>query len=199
MGDMTAPLCVLSWFACTVVLIIANKALMSKERFPLPIFLTFLHTLASFTCSELMITFGLYSRVSLKDKKQISRVFVLSQSHAMSILLSVTSLQYVEVSFEQALSASTPAFTAIFGYFILGKVERPCIWVTLIPVIGGALISMHGEPHAVPAGICLVLAANASRAFKSCFQEVLMKDSMVSGFVTAIPNFSCSLFVTLRC
>lgn len=180
MRDVNVPLSILAWYFCTVVLVTANKALMSNDGFPLPLFLTFLHAVASYTCSELVITTGWCPRVRVKDLKQASRVFVLSQSHGISILLSVKSLQHIEVSFEQAIAASTPAFTATFGYFILGKVERLFVWFTLVPVVGGALISMHGEPHAAPAGICLVLAANTSRAIKSCLQESLMKDRLVS-------------------
>jgi solute carrier family 35 protein E1 len=173
---------VFSWYVSTVVLLIANKTLMADEGFALPIFLTFLHTLVSFWCSQLLLLLGWRKRIKLRDQRQGLHIFVLSQSHALSILLSISSLKYVEVSFEQALSASTPAFTATLGCVILGKVERTAVWLTLIPVIGGALLSMRGEPNASPLGVFLILAANTSRALKSCFQELLLNESMVNAY-----------------
>lgn len=168
------------WYSCTVVLILANKVLMSEGRFPLPIFLTFLHTCASYFCCELLVTFGWTHRLNARDWRQSVRVFALSQAHALSILFSVASLQYIEVSFEQALSASTPFFTALFGYVILGRVERQRTWITLIPVICGALMSLHGELRLSSLGMSLVFAANTARALKSCLQELLLKDELVS-------------------
>ena len=173
-------LAVSCWFSLTVVLVVANKILMSEKQFLLPIFLTLVHTFMSFTCTEMLILSGWRTRTRLKDYRQTLRVFALSQAHTLSIVLSIASLKYVEVSFEQALSASTPAFTALLAYVVLGKVERITVWVTLVPVIGGALVSMKGEPGASPTGVALLLTANSLRAMKSCFQELMLVDDMVS-------------------
>jgi len=174
--DLLAVSC---WFSFTVVLVVDNKMLMSEEQFMLPIFLTLAHTLSSFACAELLIFSGWRSRTRLKDYRQALRVFALSQAHALSIVLTIASLKYVEVSFEQALSASTPAFTALLGYVVLGKVERIIVWMTLVPVIGGALVSMKGEPGASPIGVALIFTANSLRAMKSCLQELMLVDDMV--------------------
>jgi len=114
----------------------------------------------------------------------------------LSILLSIASLKYVEVSFEQALSASTPAFTALLGYVVLGKVERVIVWVTLVPVIGGALVSMKGEPDASLVGVALIFTANSLRAIKSCFQELMLVDDMVSSVpLWGWPGFPVSFMI----
>ena len=88
--------------------------------------------------------------------------------------LAVASFKYVDVSLEQALAASTPAFTAAMGVVILGKRERPRVWLTLVPVAGGAALSAGGAPEFHLLGVCLVFASNAARAVKSCMQELLL-------------------------
>jgi drug/metabolite transporter (DMT)-like permease len=86
----------------------------------------------------------------------------------------VASFKYVEVSLEQALAASSPAFTAAAGVVILGKRERSRIWITLVPVMGGAMLAAGGEPRFHALGVCLVFASNVARGVKSCLQELLL-------------------------
>ena len=179
MGYAATSISVLLWYSFTIVLINANKVLMSGGRFPLPVFLTFLHTCASLFCCELMIICGWRQRVNARDWKQSLRVFALSQTHALSIMFSVSSLQYIDVSFEQALSATTPAFTALLGYIVLRKAEKTRTLSTLIPVICGALMSLRGELRMSLVGNSLVVAANTARALKSCLQELLLNDELV--------------------
>ena len=150
-------------------------------KFRLPIFLTCLHSLSCLGICEIALARRRIPRFILSDRKQFLNLIILSQAHALSIVLSVASLQYIEVSFEQALSASTPVFTAIFSVIILQKINPLIVWITLVPVVGGAVLCVQGEHSATRAGIGLVISANVLRALKSCLQELLMKyQSMVS-------------------
>lgn len=108
-------------------------------------------------------------------------MFFLSQTLALCVVLSVASFKYVEVSLEQALSASTPAFTALLGVVILGKREKWRVWLTLLPVVGGAMVSAGGESKLHVLGVTLVFLSNIMRATKSCMQELLLgRDAMDS-------------------
>lgn len=169
-----------AWFASTVVLITMNKVLM-REHFRLPIFLTFLHMIVSYAWCELSAEVGWTERIGIKTRAEAVKVFFLAQVMALCVVLSVASFKYVEVSLEQALSASTPAFTALLGVVILGKREKWRVWVTLLPVIGGAAVSAGGEPQVHLLGVLLVVGSNITRATKSCLQELLLgKDAMDS-------------------
>ena len=164
---------VAGWYCSTVVLITTNKFLMSGD-FGLPVFLTFLHMLVSFCWCEFSANVGWSRRAPPKSWRDGWKVFALSQTLAVSVALAVASFKYVEVSLEQALAASSPAFTAAAGVVILGKSERTEIWITLVPVMGGAMLAAGGEPQFHALGVCLVFAANVARGVKSCLQELLL-------------------------
>ena len=156
---------VAGWYCSTVMLITTNKLLMSGD-FGLPVFLTFLHMLVSFCWCEFSANVGWSRRAPLKTWRDARKVFALSQTLAVSVALAVASFKYVEVSLEQALAASSPAFTAAAGVVILGKRERSKIWITLVPVMGGAMLAAGGEPR--------FHASNVARGVKSCLQELLL-------------------------
>jgi drug/metabolite transporter (DMT)-like permease len=174
------PLCaIVAWFLSTVVLISINKMLMG-EAFKLPVFLTFLHMLVSFVWCEFSAEMGWTERIGITTWKVVGNVFFLSQTLALSVALSVASLAYVEVSLEQALGASTPAFTAILGVVILDKHEKSRVWLTLLPVVGGAVVSAGAEPTPHVIGITMVFLSIIARGTKSCMQELLLgSDAMV--------------------
>ena len=99
------------WYISATVLIVLNKVLMEKEV-RLPVLLTSLHMLASFLWCEFSACAGWSQSQKLNFGREMLGVVILSLTQGISVLLVVVSLRYVEVSFEQALSASTPAFTA---------------------------------------------------------------------------------------
>ena len=179
-AKVRAFLSVAGWFVSTVVLITMNKVLMG-EHFALPVFLTFLHMMVSFLWCEFSMTMGWTARGAIKSRAEGWKVFFLSQVMALSVLLAVASFKYVDVSLEQALAASSPAFTAAMGVVILKKRERGKVWLTLLPVVGGAMISAGGVPEVSWFGVTLVILSNIARGTKSCMQELLLgKDALAS-------------------
>jgi drug/metabolite transporter (DMT)-like permease len=151
------------------------------EHFRLPIFLTFLHMVVSYVFCEFSAEMGWIQRIAIRSRAEAGKVFLLSQSLALCVVLSVASFRYVEVSLEQALSASTPVFTALLGMVILGRRERTRVWLTFLPVVGGAMVTAGGEPSLHVLGVTLVFASNIVRATKSCMQELLLgRDAMDS-------------------
>jgi FtsH-binding integral membrane protein len=58
------------------------------------------------------------------------------------------SLRYLPVSFNQAIGATTPFFTAIFAYIITFKREAWLTYLTLVPVVTGVVIA---------SGVCFIL------------------------------------------
>ena len=163
----TAIVC--GWFASTVLLISFNKILMRDgSKFRLPIFLTFMHMCVAYACCEVVLSFKERSAVAafrshssstsnnskvgwvsarqqLQSNRQFWKIFALSQTFAVSIVAAVASLEYLEVSFEQAIAACTPAVTAFMGMVILRKKEHWRVWASLTPVILGGMVTA-GEP-----------------------------------------------------
>ena len=191
-----ATAAVAGWFSATVVLILTNKVLM-REHFRLPVFLTFLHMLASNLWCHLSAYMRWSAKTRTRNAEQAGKIFLLSQMLALSVVLAVASFKYVEVSLEQALAASTPAFTALMSIVILGKREKWRTWVTLMPIMGGATLSAGGEPSVSVFGVCLIFSSNLMRATKSCMQELLLQGENAMDSINLLRHMSLYSMVTL--
>jgi len=125
--------------------------------------------------------FKVSARQQLQSNRQFWKIFALSQTFAVSIVAAVASLEYLEVSFEQAIAACTPAVTAFMGMVILRKKEHWRVWASLTPVILGGMVTAGAEPTFHAKGLALVLASMVARATKSCLQELLLSSAESEG------------------
>lgn len=57
----------------------------------------------------------------LKHKKQMWKICLLATIFCLTIVLGNLSLKYIPVSFNQAIGATTPFFTAVFALLLQGK------------------------------------------------------------------------------
>ena len=128
--------------------------------------------------------FRVSARQQLQSNRQFWKIFALSQTFAVSIVAAVASLEYLEVSFEQAIAACTPAVTAFMGMVILRKKEHWRVWASLTPVILGGMVTAGAEPTFHAKGLALVLASMVARATKSCLQELLLSSAESEGGVS---------------
>ncbi|XP_021677496.2 UDP-URONIC ACID TRANSPORTER 1-like isoform X3 [Hevea brasiliensis] len=84
------------------------------------------------------------------------------------------SLRYLPVSFNQAVGATAPFFTAVFAYLMTLKREAWFTYAALVPVVAGAVIASGGEPGFHLYGFIVCISATAARAFKSVLQGILL-------------------------
>lgn len=95
----------------------------------------------------------------------------------IQVVLGNVSLKYIPVSFNQAIGATTPAFTALLAAIMLGHRETQAVYLSLVPVIVGIVIASHAEPMFNLIGFCAALTATAGRALKSVLQGIMLSDS----------------------
>lgn len=69
------------------------------------------------------------------------KISALSFVFCISVVFGNISLRYLPVSFNQAVGATTPFFTAVFAYLMTLKREAWLTYVTLIPVVTGVIIA----------------------------------------------------------
>ncbi|KAJ7961307.1 Nucleotide-sugar transporter family protein [Quillaja saponaria] len=84
------------------------------------------------------------------------------------------SLRYIPVSFNQAIGATTPFFTAVFAYMMIKEREAWVTYGTLVPVVAGVVIASGGEPSFHLFGFVICVSATAARALKSVLQGILL-------------------------
>ncbi|KAL9415846.1 hypothetical protein AB3S75_039109 [Citrus x aurantiifolia] len=110
----------------------------------------------------------------LKSQKQFFKISALGIIFCLSVVGGNVSLKYLPVSFNQAVGATTPFFTAVFAYLMTLKREGWLTYVTLVPVVTGVIIASGGEPSFHLFGFIMCISATAARALKTVLQGILL-------------------------
>lgn len=111
---------------------------------------------------------------TVKSRSQLAKIATLSTVFCGSVVGGNISLRYLPVSFNQAVGATTPFFTALFAYLMTFKREAWVTYATLVPVVAGVVIASEGEPGFHLYGFIMCISATAARAFKSVLQGILL-------------------------
>ncbi|KAK8546133.1 hypothetical protein V6N12_026936 [Hibiscus sabdariffa] len=78
---------------------------------------------------------------TIRSGVQFLKISALSLVFCFSVVLGNISLRFLAVSFNQAVGATTPFFTAVFAYLMTFKREAWLTYITLIPVVTGVIIA----------------------------------------------------------
>ncbi|KAK3039615.1 hypothetical protein RJ639_027206 [Escallonia herrerae] len=179
MTSKTQALFILSlitlWYASNIGVLLLNKFLLSNYGFRFPIFLTMCHMSACAVLSYIsIVVLKIVPLQRIKSRSQFLRIATLSTVFCGSVVGGNISLRYLPVSFNQAVGATTPFFTALFAYFMTLKREAWVTYGALVPVVAGVVIASGGEPSFHLYGFIMCISATAARAFKSVLQGILL-------------------------
>ncbi|XP_077235586.1 nucleotide-sugar transporter family protein [Tasmannia lanceolata] len=172
---LTTALIIASWYFSNIGVLLLNKYLLTIYGYRYPIFLTMLHMLSCAFYSFIFIhwlEFVPYQPIV--SRKQIFKIAALSLIFCFSVVCGNTSLRYIPVSFNQAIGATTPFFTAIFSFLIICKKESAQVYLALIPVVLGIVLASNSEPLFHLFGFLVCLGSTAGRALKSVVQGILL-------------------------
>ncbi|PIN02505.1 Glucose-6-phosphate/phosphate and phosphoenolpyruvate/phosphate antiporter [Handroanthus impetiginosus] len=168
---------IILWYSTNIGVLLLNKFLLSNYGFAFPIFLTMCHMSACAILSYISIMFlKIVPIQKIKSRSQFLRIATLSIVFCGSVVGGNISLRYLPVSFNQAVGATTPFFTALFAYIVTLKREAWITYACLVPVVGGVVIASGGEPSFHLYGFIMCVSATAARAFKSVLQGVLLSN-----------------------
>jgi drug/metabolite transporter (DMT)-like permease len=87
-----------------------------------------------------------------------------------SVVSGNISPRFLPVSFNQAVGATTPFFTAVFAYFLTLRREDWLVYGALTPVVTSVMIASGGEPSFHLYGFAMCIMATGARALKSVVQ-----------------------------
>ncbi|EES18936.1 probable sugar phosphate/phosphate translocator At3g11320 [Sorghum bicolor] len=169
---------VASWYASNIGVLLLNKYLLSVYGFRFPILLTACHMTACTLLSALVHHHHHHRSSSRsrgsRSRAQLARVAVLGAVFCASVVAGNVSLRHLPVSFNQAVGATTPFFTALLAYAVAGRREAFATYAALVPVVAGVVIATGGEPSFHLFGFIMCVAATAGRALKSVLQGILL-------------------------
>ena len=130
------------WYSSNIGVLLLNKYLLSNYGFKYPIFLTMCHMTACSLLSYIAITWlKIVPMQTIRSRVQFAKIAALSAIFCTSVVSGNVSLRYLPVSFNQAVGATTPFFTAVFAYLMTFKREGWLTYITLIPVVTGVIIA----------------------------------------------------------
>ncbi|XP_020598498.1 probable sugar phosphate/phosphate translocator At5g05820 [Phalaenopsis equestris] len=166
---------VISWYSSNLGVLLLNKYLLSNYGFKVPIFLTMCHMMVCSLLSYVAIAWlKLVPMQAMRSRLQFIKIAALSFVFCGSVISRNISLCFLPVSFNQAVGATTPFFTAVFVYTMTLRLEAWITYVTLVPVVTDIIIASEGEPSFHLFGFIMCIGATAARALKSVFQEILL-------------------------
>ncbi|XP_072979987.1 probable sugar phosphate/phosphate translocator At3g11320 [Typha angustifolia] len=166
---------VAAWYSSNIGVLLLNKYLLSNYGFKYPIFLTMCHMMACSLLSYIAISWLRIVPVQIvRSRLQLAKIATLGLVFCASVVSGNVSLRYLPVSFNQAVGATTPFFTAVFAYFMTVKREGWITYLTLVPVVAGVMIASGGEPSFHLFGFLMCIGATAARALKTVLQGILL-------------------------
>ena len=135
-------LVVISWYSSNIGVLLMNKYLLSNYGFAFPVFLTMCHMMVCSLFSYVAISvMDIVPLQSVQSKDQFVKICGLSLVFCFSVVCGNMSLNYIPVSFNQAIGATTPFFTAVCAYAVSRKREAWITYGTLLPVVSGVIIA----------------------------------------------------------
>ncbi|KAH7548169.1 hypothetical protein JRO89_XS14G0077400 [Xanthoceras sorbifolium] len=166
---------VTAWYSSNIGVLLLNKYLLSNYGFKYPIFLTMCHMTACSLLSYIAIAWmKMVPMQTIRSRLQFLKISALSFVFCISVVFGNISLRFLPVSFNQAVGATTPFFTAVFAYLMTLKREAWLTYLTLVPVVTGVVIASGGEPSFHLFGFIMCISATAARALKSVLQGILL-------------------------
>eukprot|EP00775_Hariotina_reticulata_P001274 gene1274-1614_t len=168
---------VVAWYMSNIGVLLLNKFLLSSTSFKNPVFLTLCHMMACTALGYTLSVGAITPLKPLKSMRQLAKVCLLASIFCVTIVLGNLSLKYIPVSFNQAIGATTPFFTAIFAFLLQANRENWLTYLTLIPIAGGVVVASGGEPLFNIIGFTACLLATSGRALKTVVQSMLLTDS----------------------
>eukprot|EP00002_Diphylleia_rotans_P003627 TRINITY_DN12509_c0_g1_i6.p1 TRINITY_DN12509_c0_g1~~TRINITY_DN12509_c0_g1_i6.p1 ORF type:complete len:272 (+),score=49.77 TRINITY_DN12509_c0_g1_i6:46-861(+) len=161
------------WFVFNASTVIFNKYLYEAYDFRFPITLTAIHMLTSSLMAFLFLRVLKVHPFTPISGDQTG-VYYLSVIFVVNILLGNFSLQYIPVSFMQAIKSTVPAFTVFLQVFVMGQHFRTSIYYALIPIVGGvAFASTHEVNFDMTGFVCALLASLTTAAQTTMSSKLL--------------------------
>ena len=96
----------------------------------------------------------------------------------VTVVLGLTSLAHVAVSFTETIKASAPLFTVIFARWMLGERTSLPVMGSLLPVMGGLMLASATELSYDTIGFLAAAANNCIDCVQNVFSKKLLRASL---------------------
>ncbi|THG05176.1 hypothetical protein TEA_006342 [Camellia sinensis var. sinensis] len=112
--------------------------------------------------------------ITVEPEDRWRRIFPMSFVFCINIVLGNVSLRYIPVSFMQTIKSFTPATTVILQWLVWRKHFDSRIWASLVPIVGGILLTSITELSFNMFGFCAALFGCLATSTKTILAESLL-------------------------
>ncbi|XP_031503648.1 UDP-galactose transporter 1-like [Nymphaea colorata] len=174
-GVIRPLLAIVQWWTFNVTVIITNKWIFQKLDFKFPLSVSCLHFICSSIGSYLAIkVFKVKPLIEIEPEDRWRRIFPMSFVFCINIVLGNMSLRYIPVSFMQTIKSFTPATTVVLQWLVWKKYFDWRIWCSLVPIIGGVLLTSVTELSFNMFGFSAALFGCLATSTKTILAESLL-------------------------
>lgn len=145
-GNIRAVLAVIQWWCFNVLVIVLNKWIFQKLDFKYPLTVSSVHFICSAVGAFVAIrVLRLKPLIEVDPADHWSRILPMSFVFCINIVLGNVSLRFIPVSFMQTIKSFTPATTVVLQWLVWGKSFDQRVWLSLVPVVGGIMLTSVTE------------------------------------------------------
>ncbi|XP_057444933.1 UDP-galactose transporter 1-like [Lotus japonicus] len=175
LSALRSLLCILQWWAFNVTVIIVNKWIFQKLDFKFPLSVSCVHFICSSIGAYVVIkVLKIKPLITVDPEDRWKRIFPMSFVFCINIVLGNVSLRYIPVSFMQTIKSFTPATTVLLQWLVWRKSFDSRIWASLIPIVGGILLTSMTELSFNMFGFCAALVGCLATSTKTILAESLL-------------------------
>lgn len=174
-GFFRSLLAILQWWGFNVTVIIMNKWIFQNLDFKFPLTVSCIHFICSAVGAYIAIKiFRIKPLIEVDPEDRWRRIFPMSFVFCINIVLGNVSLRYIPVSFMQTIKSFTPATTVILQWLVWQKHFDWRIWASLVPIVGGIVLTSVTELSFDVFGFCAALFGCLATSTKTILAESLL-------------------------
>ncbi|KAG6519732.1 UDP-galactose transporter 1-like [Zingiber officinale] len=174
-ATVRAVLSILQWWVFNVTVIIMNKWIFQNLDFKFPLTVSCIHFICSAIGAYIVIELlKMKPLIEVEPEDRWRRIFPMSFVFCINIVLGNVSLRFIPVSFMQTIKSFTPATTVILQWLVWRKVFDWRIWASLVPIVGGILLTSMTELSFNTFGFCAALFGCLATSTKTILAESLL-------------------------
>jgi len=151
-----------SWLFCNVALSFTNKFLFKYQGFKFPFFIIFLGTFSTMIGTGIIAwrtVDRLQYRLALANWRTLTALGLI---HALDVGLENLSLVYINITMNQVIKSTMPAFTILLSWWFEGKTYGLRLILATAMTVVGAVMLVYNNPQVADDGIVGVIAASVS-------------------------------------
>ncbi|XP_010999380.1 PREDICTED: UDP-galactose transporter 1-like [Populus euphratica] len=168
-------LAILQWWCFNVTVIIMNKWIFQKLDFKFPLSVSCIHFICSSVGAYVVIkVLKIKPLIVVEPEDRWRRIFPMSFVFCINIVLGNVSLRFIPVSFMQTIKSFTPATTVVLQWLVWRKYFDWRIWASLVPIVGGILLTSVTELSFNMFGFCAALFGCLATSTKTILAESLL-------------------------